>query len=70
MPVLTLERRALLITFYRPWGMESPDGIDPGAKEDWKERMRLKADHAASQTNEILDRLVLDGLIGLAGPMT
>ncbi|KAJ5355025.1 fungal-specific transcription factor domain-containing protein [Penicillium cataractarum] len=65
-----LHYQALLITFYRPWGMESPDGIDPGAKEDWKERMRLKADHAASQTNEILDRLVQDGLIGLAGPMT
>lgn len=50
--------------------MEFPDGIDPGVKGDWQVRMRLRADHAASQTNEILDRLVQDGLIGLAGPMT
>jgi hypothetical protein len=50
--------------------MELPEGIDPNAKEDWKNRMRLKADHAASQTNEILDRLVQEGLLGLAGPMT
>lgn len=67
---LMLNRRAMLITFYRPWGMEFPEEIDPNAKADWQHRMRLKADHAASQTNEILDRLVQDGLLGLVGPMT
>ncbi|KAF3391515.1 hypothetical protein F1880_007907 [Penicillium rolfsii] len=65
-----LHYQALMITFYRPWGMAFPDGIDPVAKADWQQRMRLKADHAASQTNEILDRLVQEGLIALAGPMT
>lgn len=67
---LTSNHRAMLITFYRPWGTEFPDGIDPGAKGDWQHRMRLRADSAASQTNEILDRLVHDGLLGMAGPMT
>ncbi|CRG88359.1 hypothetical protein PISL3812_05389 [Talaromyces islandicus] len=60
----------MLITFYRPWATESPDGLDIAAKEDWQYQMRTKGDAAATRTNEILDALVQHKLLGLVGPMT
>lgn len=59
-----------MITFYRSWVTESPYGVQPTEKEDWQQRMRLKADAAASRTNEILDALVQADLLGFSGPMT
>lgn len=60
----------MLITFYRPWGTEFPDDIHPDEKQDWQHQMRLRADAAASRTNEIVDALVQDNLLGFAGSMT
>ena len=60
----------MVITFYRPWENKAPDGLAPTAKENWQRRMRLSADAAASRTNEILDALVDEKLLGFAGPMT
>jgi hypothetical protein len=68
--VLMKADRAMLITFYRPWGMELPSDISSPADKEWQHRMRLRADAAASRTNEILDALVQDNLLGFAGPMT
>nr|UPX44680.1 hypothetical protein FAC6B23_14 [Penicillium fuscum]UXX61837.1 hypothetical protein FAC4N16_10 [Penicillium fuscum] len=65
-----LHYQAMLITFYRPWGTEFPDDIHPDEKQDWQHRMRLRADAAASRTNEIVDALVQDNLLGFAGSMT
>jgi hypothetical protein len=60
----------MLITFYRSWGIDSPDDLPSTAKEDWQHQMQLRADAAASQTNEILEALVHEQLLGFAGPMT
>ncbi|GAB1195624.1 hypothetical protein APSETT444_004886 [Aspergillus pseudonomiae] len=62
--------RAMVITFYRRWETEVPDGLTSLAKDDWQHRMRLRANAAASRTNEILDMLVQENLLGFAGPMT
>jgi hypothetical protein len=62
--------RALLITFYRPFCTEVPHDLLPAEKEDWQRRVRLKADAAASRTNEILEALVQEKLLDFAGPMT
>lgn len=58
------------MTFYRSWGTDAPNELLDNEKKDWQHRMRLKADAAASRTNEILDALVQDNLLGFAGPMT
>lgn len=60
----------MAITFYRHWEMESREGQIPTTKEGWQQRVRLKADAAASRTNELLDTLVQEDLLGFAGPMT
>lgn len=60
----------MLITFYRHWEVEAWEGPISTAKEGWQQRVRLKADAAASRTNEILDTLVQEELLGFAGPMT
>jgi hypothetical protein len=60
----------MAITSYRPWGLEAPAGLIPTAKESWQHRMQLRADAAASRTNEILDALVKEKLLRFAGPMT
>ncbi|KAJ5378981.1 C6 transcription factor, partial [Penicillium cosmopolitanum] len=65
-----LHYQAMLVTFYRPWGTDAPNELHDSAKKDWQHRMRLRADAAASRTNEILDALVQDDLLGFAGPMT
>ncbi|KAJ5619291.1 fungal-specific transcription factor domain-containing protein [Penicillium lagena] len=65
-----LHYQAMLIIFYRPWGTEFPDGLHPDARHDWQHRMRLRTEAAASRTNEIVDALVQDNLLGFAGPMT
>lgn len=63
--------RALLITFNRPLAAESAAGLPSTAEEeDWCHRMQLKADSAASQTNNILDALAQERLLEFAGPMT
>lgn len=59
-----------MVTFYRPWGADSPNELHATAKIDWQHRMRLRSEAAASRTNEILDALVQDNLLGFAGPMT
>ncbi|KAB8218902.1 fungal-specific transcription factor domain-containing protein [Aspergillus novoparasiticus] len=65
-----LHYQAMVITFYRRWETEAPDGLTPPAKDDWQHRIRLRAHAAASRTNEILDMLVQENLLGFAGPMT
>jgi hypothetical protein len=65
-----ISRRAMVLTFYRRWETEAPDGLTPTAKDDWQHRIRLRTDASASRTNEILDMLVQDKLLGFAGPMT
>jgi len=60
----------MMVTFYRPWGTDAPKELDVTAQKEWQHRMRLRADAAASRTNEILDALVQDNLLGFAGPMT
>ncbi|KAJ5241152.1 C6 transcription factor [Penicillium citrinum] len=65
-----LHYQAMMVTFYRPWGTDAPKELDVTAQKEWQHRMRLRADAAASRTNEILDALVQDNLLGFAGPMT
>ncbi|KAJ5220564.1 fungal-specific transcription factor domain-containing protein [Penicillium chermesinum] len=65
-----LHYQAMAVTFYRPWGTEAPGDLRSTAKESWQHGMRLRADAAASKTNEILDVLVQEKLLGFAGPMT
>lgn len=62
--------RALLITFYRPFGTAIPEGLDPLFQENWNYRMSLRADAAASRTNFIIESIAQDGLLEFAGPMT
>ncbi|KAJ5928821.1 fungal-specific transcription factor domain-containing protein [Penicillium verhagenii] len=61
---------AMLVTFYRRWETEAPDGLTSALVESWQHRMRLKSDAAASKTNDILDALIQEELLGFAGPMT
>ncbi|KAJ5175308.1 uncharacterized protein N7482_001185, partial [Penicillium canariense] len=67
---LTILDRVLLIALYRPYGSETPTGLDSVEQEDWQHRMRLKAGDAASKTNDILDALAQENLLQFAGPMT
>ncbi|KAJ5923335.1 fungal-specific transcription factor domain-containing protein [Penicillium verhagenii] len=62
--------RAMLVTLYRRWETEAPDGLTSALVESWQHRMRLKSDAAASKTNDILDALIQEELLGFAGPMT
>lgn len=62
--------RAMLITFYRYWNSETSAGLTPAAEQDWPQRMQFMADAAASRTNEILEILVKEKLLGFSGPMT
>ncbi|KKK21761.1 hypothetical protein ARAM_001698 [Aspergillus rambellii] len=65
-----LHYQALAITFYRPYERDTPEGLDPNEEEDWRHRVRSKADAAASRTNYILDALVQGKLLEYVGPMT
>lgn len=56
--------------FYRPYGTETPDGLDPAQQQKWQHRMRWQADTAASRTNDILDMLAQENLLEFALPMT
>lgn len=67
---LQLHYQALLITFYRPYGAEVPDGLHSAYHEEWQHRMRLHADAAASRTNDIVEALAQENLLNFAGPMT
>lgn len=60
----------MIITFYRHWEAETPHALISTAKEGWKHQIRLRLDAAASRTNEILDTLVQEEMLGFAGPMT
>lgn len=60
----------MVLTFYRRWETEAPDDLTLTAKDAWLHRIRLRVDAAASRTNEILDMLVQEKLLGFAGPMT
>ncbi|UKZ91375.1 uncharacterized protein TrAFT101_006356 [Trichoderma asperellum] len=64
-----LHYQVLLIALYRPYGSETPAGLDT-EPEDWQHRMCLKAGEAASKTNDIFNALAEDGLLIFAGPMT
>ncbi|KAJ5578146.1 fungal-specific transcription factor domain-containing protein [Penicillium hispanicum] len=65
-----LHYQALLITFYRPFGIDAPFDLQPTERDDWQHRMRSRADAAASRTNEIVETLVQEKLLEFAGPMT
>ncbi|XRM40844.1 hypothetical protein ABZX51_004149 [Aspergillus tubingensis] len=67
---LQLHYHALAGTFYRPFTTTLPEDLDPGEKESWQHRMRLKADAAASHTNTVVEAIAQDGLLEFAGPMT
>ncbi|KAE8337115.1 hypothetical protein BDV24DRAFT_140595 [Aspergillus arachidicola] len=65
-----LHYQVLLIALYRPYGSETPTGLNDARQGTWQHRMRLKAGDAASQTNDILDNLAEENLLQFAGPMT
>lgn len=68
--LLTVLNRALLIALYCSYGSETQIGLDAARQGTWQRRMRLKAGDAASQTNDILDRLAEENLLRFAGPMS
>ncbi|KAE8139146.1 hypothetical protein BDV38DRAFT_270017 [Aspergillus pseudotamarii] len=49
--------RAMLITFYRPFGTEIPGGLRVSQQDHWREQMALKAHSAASKLSAMLYRL-------------
>lgn len=56
--------------FYRPYGTEIPDGLQPVHQQAWQQRMRREADTAASRTNDIVDVLAQENLLEFALPLT
>lgn len=62
--------RACLISFYRPFTKRVPEGVLPTNHAAYQSMIRSKVDSAALQTNAILDSLVREDLLSLAGPMT
>ncbi|GAB1200948.1 hypothetical protein APSETT444_010329 [Aspergillus pseudonomiae] len=66
-PLLAL---ALLITLYRPCGIEHTESLALSQQEVEQQRLQSKADAAASKSTEILDILVRENLLEYVGPMT
>lgn len=56
--------------FYRPYGTEIPNGLQPVYQQTWQQRMRREADTAASRTNDIVDVLAQENLLEFALPLT
>ncbi|KNG81942.1 C6 transcription factor [Aspergillus nomiae NRRL 13137] len=65
-----LHYQALLITLYRPYGIEHPESLSLSQQEIEQQRLQSKADAAASKSTEILDILVRENLLEYVGPMT
>ncbi|EHK50239.1 hypothetical protein TRIATDRAFT_289040 [Trichoderma atroviride IMI 206040] len=67
---LQLHYQSILITYYRPYSIETPSDLPPYRQRDWQLEMQAKAMSAASKTCNIVYSLAQGNYFSYAGPMT
>jgi hypothetical protein len=67
---LQLHYQSILITYYRPYSIETPSDLPPYRQREWQLEMQAKAMSAASKTCNIVYSLAQGNYLSYAGPMT
>ncbi|PON27027.1 hypothetical protein TGAM01_v203976 [Trichoderma gamsii] len=67
---LQLHYQSILITYYRPYSIETPSDLPPYRQREWQLEMQAKAMSAASKTCNIVYSLAQGNYFSYAGPMT